>query len=130
VKATLKASELRDAVALSTKIVPSRNVVPILDNLLLRADGDRFSVTAHNLEQSLIAFVSGEIVEPGRATVNARQLDQMLRAIADDASLKIETDGDILKISTGRSRYRLKTLPAGDFPPPLVADEPQAETAP
>jgi len=57
---------------------------------------------------------------PGReaqaVTVAARKLQDLLRALPDDATLNVDTSGSRMTVRAGRSRFNLQTLPAADYP--------------
>ncbi|MEI8594315.1 DNA polymerase III subunit beta [Photobacterium sp. Hal280] len=94
-----------------------RPALPILGNLLLQVEAGKLSLTATDLEVELVANLAldGDW-EPGATTVPARKFLDICRGLPDSAQLKIELQGDRLLLRSGRSRYSLTTLPAGDFP--------------
>src|SRR5581483_11352004 len=49
-------------------------------------------------------------------TVGARKLQDLLRALPDDASLNLDVTGGKMTVRAGRSRFNLQTLPAADYP--------------
>src|SRR5581483_3851915 len=49
-------------------------------------------------------------------TVGARKLQDLLRALPDDASLNLDVSGSKMTVRAGRSRFNLQTLPASDYP--------------
>lgn len=107
-------------------VVERRQTMPILANVLLVATDGELAITATDLEVELVARTSAaESVSPGEITVPGRKLLDICRALADDAVVKIQLDGDRLTIRSGRSRFVLSTLPAADFP---VIDDIQAGT--
>ena len=46
----------------------------------------------------------------------ARKLQDLLRALPDDATLNIDATGSKMTVRAGRSRFNLQTLPAADYP--------------
>jgi DNA polymerase-3 subunit beta len=49
-------------------------------------------------------------------TVGARKLQDLLRALPDDAALNIDASSNKMTVKAGRSRFNLQTLPATDYP--------------
>lgn len=98
-------------------IVERRHTLPILANILLRKEGSRVSFIATDLEVQITTHadfgVGDEMVS---TTVAARKLLDILRALpgTDDVSLTLD-DGKLL-VQSGRSRFALQTMDAGDFP--------------
>jgi DNA polymerase-3 subunit beta len=98
-------------------VVERRQTMPILANVLLAVHDDKISVTATDLEVELVAVAElNEVGAPGDITVPARKLLDICRALPDEASIKLQLDGDRLVLKSGRSRFVLSTLPAADFP--------------
>jgi hypothetical protein len=50
--------------------------------------------------------------EAQAVTVAARKLQDLLRALPDDAVLNIDASGSKMTVRAGRSRFNLQTLPA------------------
>ncbi len=116
-KFTTSRSTLLKPVQAVIGVVERRQTMPILANLLLVAKGNELSVTATDLEVELVAKVHiDKINAAGEITVPGRKLLDICRALPDDASVQIETDGERLIVKSGRSRFALGTLPATDFP--------------
>jgi DNA polymerase-3 subunit beta len=102
-------------------VVERRQTMPILANVLLVADKNSLSVTATDLEVELVARTEVDGVDvPGEITVPGRKLLDICRALPDGAKVSCSLKGDRLTIQSGRSKFVLSTLAAGDFP--LVED--------
>lgn len=103
-----------------TKVVNSRNTIPILDTVRLSASGGNLTVTATDLdiEISCTTECDGEI----GACVNARLLSGIVNKIPADAKVTIAEDGDDITVKSGRSRFKLPTLPMDDYPSMEVGD--------
>jgi DNA polymerase-3 subunit beta len=61
--------------------------------------------------------------ETQAATVAARKLQDLLRALPDDAVLNVDGTGSRMTLRAGRSRFNLQTLPAADYPRIVIGDE-------
>ena len=103
---------------LVTGVVERRQTLPILSNLLVIANEDGISLTGTDLEVELVARVSeGVVVETaGEATIPARKLADIWRSLPENAEVSITTDADRAIVRSGRSRFSLSMLPAGEFP--------------
>ena len=98
-------------------VVERRQTMPILSNILLAVQDDKISVTATDLEVELVADANiSEVGTAGDITVPARKLLDICRALPNEATIKLQLDGDRLVLKSGRSRFVLSTLPAADFP--------------
>ena len=98
-------------------VVERRQTMPILANVLLIARNGLLSVTATDLEVELVADAPvDEVTNEGEITVPARKLLDICRALPDESTVNLRLDGDRMVVKSGRSRFVLSTLPAGDFP--------------
>jgi DNA polymerase-3 subunit beta len=97
-------------------IVERRHTLPILANVLLEQKDGRLYVTATDLEMQITAHAELAAKETQAVTVGARKLQDLLRALPDDAMLTVEATGSKMTVRAGRSRFNLQTLPAADYP--------------
>ncbi len=97
-------------------IVERRHTLPILANVLLELKDGRLYVTATDLEMQITAHSALPGKEAQAVTVAARKLQDLLRALPDDAVLTVDATGSKMTVRAGRSRFNLQTLPAADYP--------------
>ncbi|MEM1202016.1 MAG: DNA polymerase III subunit beta [Acidobacteriota bacterium] len=105
-------------------IVERRTTIPVLSHLLLKAEGDRLEIAATDLEVSLTSSCDGEVKEEGSIAIQAKKLLEIMRAaVGDEVTLRIDQDG-VLTILVGQSLFKIRGLPAEDFPtlPSVDAD--------
>lgn len=112
----IEKSRLIKPLALVASVVEKRQTLPILSNLLLRLEDGRLTITSTDLEVEISFVVEGVKGEDGACTVTARKLHEIFRALPDTALIKFRSDGNGALIQSGRSRFKLQTLPAEDFP--------------
>ncbi len=97
-------------------VVERRQTMPILANLLLQARDGKLSITATDLEVELVASTDVDMQQGGEATLPGRKLLDICRALPDKAKVSVAIEGEKAVIRSGKSRFTLSTLPAGDFP--------------
>src|SRR4030095_593502 len=114
-KQTARDAVLRPLQAVSG-IVERRHTLPILANVLLEQKDGRLYVTATDLEMQITAHSDLPGKEAQAVTVAARKLQDLLRALPDDAVLNVDASGSKMTVRAGRSRFNLQTLPAADYP--------------
>jgi DNA polymerase-3 subunit beta len=111
---------LQNELNLALGIVESKATIPILSNLLLRADGEHVELAATDLEVTLRTHCPAEVLEPGGITVPAKKFGAIVRAFLGQQaplSLKSTPDGKLfLQPVGGKQEYHLQTLPEEDFP--------------
>ena len=97
-------------------IVERRHTLPILANVLFEQKDGRLYVTATDLEMQITAHSELPGKEDQAVTVAARKMQDLLRALPDDATLNLDATGGKMTVRAGRSRFNLQTLPAADYP--------------
>ncbi len=97
-------------------IVERRHTLPILANVLLEQKDGRLHVTATDLEMQITAVAELDGKDGQSTTVGARKLQDLLRALPDDALVNVDATGSKMTVKAGRSRFNLQTLAAGDYP--------------
>jgi len=81
----------------------------------LTADGDMLMITGSDLDLTVRSTVAVAVDEPGIAVLPARLPVDIVRSL-DGGAVEIEVAGDEARISSGRSQFAVRTLPADDFP--------------
>ena len=105
-------------------VVERKSTIPVLSHILLRAEGGTLHMAATDLDVSLTASCEAEVKTEGAIAVQARKFIEIIRASSGDDVLLALEDGNQLRIEVGRSRFKINSLPAEDFPTlPEVADE-------
>jgi DNA polymerase-3 subunit beta len=116
-RATVERSHLLRSLSHVHRVVERRNTIPILSNVLLRADGGRLTLKATDLDLEITETVAAEIGLAGATTVPAHILHDIERKLPDGAEVSLDTgDGAQLALKSGRSRFTLQILPDSDFP--------------
>lgn len=110
---TIQRADLARTLAAVTKVVESRQVIPILANVLLSATAGTLTVTGTDLDIQYSAMTpcEGDL----STTVDAKRLSDIARRLSGD-TVTMEVKDDSLVVKSGRSRFTLPTLPVGEFP--------------
>jgi DNA polymerase-3 subunit beta len=117
-KVTVERAALLKSLGHVHRVVERRNTIPILANVLIRAESGRLSLKATDLDLEVIEGVAGEAEQAGATTVPAHMIYDIVRKLPDGAQIVLDTSADraSLAIRAGRSRFTLQTLPESDFP--------------
>src|SRR5260221_8552484 len=112
-KLTIEKNALLRALSHAHSVVERRTALPILSHILLQAEGMSLKLTSTDLELSIVETVSATIQEPGKTTVPAHLLYEIVRKFRDGAQVEISHDKSKhqLEISSGKSQFRLPCLP-------------------
>src|ERR1700761_2011069 len=117
-KVTVERADLLKSLSHVHRVVERRNTIPILANVLIRADRSQLSFKATDLDLEVIESISAEVSPGGVTTVPAHMFYEIVRKLPEGAQIVLEASGDraVLTIRAGRSRFTLQTLPESDFP--------------
>jgi len=117
-KVTVERAELLKSLGHVHRVVERRNTIPILANALIRAERNKLSLKATDLDLEVVDSIAAEVSPSGSTTVPAHMFYEIVRKLPEGAQIVIEGSGDraVLSIRAGRSRFTLQTLPESDFP--------------
>ena len=104
-------------------IVEKKTTMPILNNLLLRTDGQRLKIMATDREIGLVADYAAEVHREGDITLSAKKLYEMVREIQGEMILVSKSDRDVVTLTCNKAVYRLPGIPADDYPVVIDHDE-------
>jgi DNA polymerase-3 subunit beta len=123
-KVTVERSELLKSLGHVHRVVERRNTIPILANVLIRAERSKLGLKATDLDLEVFETIAAEVAPGGATTVPAHMLYEIVRKLPDGSQVVLEGSGDraVLAIRAGRSRFTLQTLPDSDFPDLAAGD--------
>ncbi|MCI0468156.1 MAG: DNA polymerase III subunit beta [Beijerinckiaceae bacterium] len=124
-KVTLERSALLKSLGHVHRVVERRNTIPILSNVLMRAESQSLHLKATDLDLEVTERLPADVSVAGATTVPAHIFYDIVRKLPDGAQVSLESYGDSgqLQLRSGRSRFNLQSLPDSDFPD-LAAGEP------
>ena len=99
-----------------SSVVERRNTIPILGNIVLRAEVSKLSLTATDMDMDILTELDCSVLQGGSCTVPAHLLYDIVRKLPDGSEVGIHVADGNAKISAGRSSFKLPTLPVDDFP--------------
>jgi len=99
-------------------VVERRNTIPILSNVLIDVGDSKVSFTATDLDLAVVDTVEASISQQGATTVPAHTLHDIVRKLPEGAQVELglDADGSKVRLSAGRSKFTLSSLPRDDFP--------------
>ncbi len=97
-------------------VVERRQTLPILANVYVKLENSTLTLIGTDLEVEICESLTGVKGKAGEITVTARKLMDICRALPEAAKIKIDTDGSLMTVQAGRSKFSLQTLPAKDYP--------------
>lgn len=98
-------------------IVEKRNTMPILANILIKAENNQLEITGTDLEVGLITRFPAEIEEQGAITISGKKTYEIIRFLKEDQDISFEViDNSTMKITSGASEFKVLCLPEEDYP--------------
>jgi DNA polymerase-3 subunit beta len=98
-------------------VVEKRQTLPILANVMISLEQGQLALTGTDLEVELVGRVPVDNTEQdGEITVPARKLVDYCKSLPDSSELHFSVEGQSLLVKSGRSRAKLSTLPASEYP--------------
>jgi DNA polymerase-3 subunit beta len=114
---TISKEQIINGLQAVQNVVSTRTTLPILSNVLLRAEGERLEFTATDLDVTVACAVEAKVTKAGASTVPVKKLFGIVRELS---SLEIELEVDeknTCSVRAGASFYRINGLSADEFPP-------------
>src|SRR6516164_8242037 len=117
-KVTVERAALLKSLGHVHRVVERRNTIPILANVLIKAEKSKLTFKATDLDVEVTESIPAEVGPTGSTTVPAHMFYEIVRKLPEGAQIVVEASGDraVLTIRAGRSRFTLQTLPETDFP--------------
>jgi DNA polymerase-3 subunit beta len=96
--------------------IGSRTTLPILNNVLVAAEGETLTLSTTDLEVSIRTSVPAFVQEPGATTLPAKKLTSIVSAFPEgDVALELN-ESNQTKLRCGRSSFKIVGLDPKDFP--------------
>ncbi len=89
--------------------------LPILSNVLLKAESTGITLSATNLEIGISCSVRGKVEQPGSYTVQSKLLNDFI-ALLPDERIDLAFDQGALLVKTDQTQTTLKGIPSEEFP--------------
>lgn len=95
----------------------SSTVLPILENFLFEIKDNTLTISATDLQTSMVTFLTIESKEEGKIAVPAKILLETLKTLPDQpVSFTVDKQTSAIEISAGDGKYKLSGENAEDFP--------------
>ncbi len=125
-KIVFKNSEINAAVAPLMSGVSSKTMLAATGGILIEAKMPNLCImTTYDLEKGVRVTMEADIIEVGRAVINASKFSQIVRVMeGNDITLTVD-DRMCATVVSGRASHTMTALPAEDFPevPALTAPQ-------
>ena len=98
--------------------VEKRNTIPILANVLMKAEDGVLSLATTDMDLEINEAVAAHVSTPGATTAPAHTLFDIIKKLPEESQVELELDssGNQMTVKAGRSNFKLACLPVADFP--------------
>lgn len=107
-------SDLIKAVGIVMKAVPVRTTMPILECILIDAVTNQIKLTANDMELGIETVVNGDIIEKGKAAIDAKLFSEIVRKLPDN-EVVLEVNNNTALITCEKSKFNLVCKSGDDF---------------
>ncbi|HEY7990837.1 MAG TPA: DNA polymerase III subunit beta [Stellaceae bacterium] len=117
-KLTIERAALLRALGHVQSVVERRNTIPILSNVLLKAEDGRLALSATDMDIEIVARAPAQGGKGGSTTAPAHTLYDIVRKLREGAQIELDSTGDKgqMVLRSGRSTFTLACLPPEDYP--------------
>jgi DNA polymerase III subunit beta len=104
-------------------VINPRNALPVLSNILFRAENGRLELTATDMNLTVRATLDAEVLESGATTLPAKRIFGVFRELSvDEAEMEVN-EANIAFIHAASSYFRIHGISEADYPSlPEMAD--------
>ena len=112
--------------------VEKRNTIPILSNVLMKAEDGVLSLSTTDMDMEINESVAAQVKTGGATTAPAGTLFDIVKKLPDDSEVEVTLDdsGNQMSVKAGRSNFKLSCLPVADFPELSQGDMPTTFSVP
>lgn len=115
-KLTVDREKILPALNLVSSVVERAQTLSMLQNLYFSLDDGTLKVVGTDMEMEISESLSGVKGDNGEFTVSMQKFLDIVRMLPENASISVKCEKDKATITSGRSRYMLRTLPPDEFP--------------
>lgn len=117
-KFTIAKDQLINGLQAVQNVVSTRTTLPILSNVLLRAEGgNKLSLTATDLDVTISCSVDATVTEEGATTIPVKRLFGIVRELPNpEVDVNVD-DKNVCALRSGESFYKINGIAAEEYPP-------------
>lgn len=108
--------DLLSALHIAGKAVSGNNTLPILGNILLKAEGQKLYFAATNLEIAITYWLSTEVKNEGSITIPAKLLTSYVSLLPGGLVEMAIDEGNSISLKSGSSKTKIKGISSEEFP--------------
>lgn len=115
-KFSCRTSDLLSGLQLVSRAIGTEQVLPILQNILIQVEGKRCTLSATNLELSIVTSFEVTIENEGSITIPAKAILNFMQYNQDDQVVLETSEGTQLKLHSKRAKAVISGEPSSGYP--------------
>lgn len=128
-KATLLTRDFAKALSISSRFVAARANLPILANIVLRAEKSKVTLLSTDLEISLASQVGATVAEEGEIAIPAKTFTEIISNLGGE-NVDIHTEGEVVHILSEGFKSHVNGVNTSDYPTVLTTVSESATSLP
>jgi DNA polymerase-3 subunit beta len=113
---TCEKDDLVNALSIAEKALPSKNIIPVLNNIVIETVDGAIHLKSTDTEISIDTVLNGNIIDQGSVALNGRLFIDIARSLPkEQVTIKVD-DHNEASIKCGLSEISIKGMGTGDFP--------------
>lgn len=124
-KIKLQAALFQAALANCTGALGNVPNIPILSHIKVSSDIKRIKLVVSDVETTITTFVEAEFESNAdfEFTMPAKKVSMIVAELDAKATITLDVEDNKVKMQSGKSRFKLLSLKASDFPVPTIGEE-------
>jgi len=115
-KLTCTKEKLTQALDIVTRAIPTRSTLPVLANVLIKAESNSVTLATTNLELAIITSFECSVEEPGSITVPAKLFSSYCNLLSEDEINLELLPQHSLQVRSAKNETTFKGIDAQEFP--------------
>jgi len=115
-KFSCKTKEILRTVAVVSRAISGQQAMPILNNILFQIEGKRCTLSATNLEFSIISHLDAEVENEGAITIPAKAIQNFTQYSTDEDVIFESSEDSQLRCQSKKSKTIIAGESATDYP--------------
>ena len=112
---TCSQNDLALALSMVNRAVSPNNTLPVLNNILLKGEGEHLFLSATNLEIAISAQIPAKVQNEGTLTVPAKVLNGYIPLLREE-SIQLNSHDLTLEVKSTGSTSKMKGISSDEFP--------------
>ena len=127
---TCNKQDLQDAILIAQKAITGKSTLPILEGILIKAQGDTLTLIGSDKDISIETKLAADIKQPGEIVIDSKIFGEIIRKLPNDR-VTIETlDNNTIQITCLKSVFNIVHMDADQFPELPMINENQIFSIP